>query len=89
MIPVHALLVACVALMAVEDDVFLPKVQQVRTHFYLEWWLKAILAFDDLSLLRSLSSLFGMKNKRYKLLSLSERKQGLFSLFLLVVYQAR
>ena len=28
------------------------------------------------------------KNKRYKLLSLNERKQGLFSLLLLVVYQA-
>lgn len=28
------------------------------------------------------------KNKRYKLLNLNERKQGLFSLFLLVVYQA-
>ena len=61
MIPVHALLVPFVALMAVEDGVFLPKVQQVRTHFYLEWWLKPILAFNDLSLLELLSSLFGKK----------------------------
>ena len=47
--------------MAVEDDVFLPKVQQVRTHVYLEWWPKPILAFNDLSLLEPLSSLFGNK----------------------------